>query len=51
MKKQPKLRKLGQETSGPYKVLQTHVNETLTIEQKPGISERIIISRVIPYKE
>ena len=44
-------RKLGHRTAGPYKVLQTHVNGTLTIELKPGISERINIRRVIPYKE
>jgi hypothetical protein len=44
-------RKLGHRTAGPYKILQTHVNGTLTIELKPGISERINIRRVIPYKE
>jgi hypothetical protein len=43
--------KLGHRTAGPYKVLQTHVNGTLTIELKPGISEKINICRVIPYKE
>jgi len=43
--------KLGHRAAGPYKVLQTHVNGTLTIELKPGISERINIRRVIPYKE
>jgi hypothetical protein len=42
------VRKLGVFT---YKVLQTHVNGTLTIELKHGISERINIRRVIPYKE
>jgi len=31
-------RKLGHRTTGPYKVLQTHVNVTLTIELKPGVS-------------
>jgi hypothetical protein len=44
-------RKLGHRTAGPYRVLQKHVNQTLTIELKPGISERINIHRVIPYKE
>jgi hypothetical protein len=43
--------KLGQKTSGPYKILQTHVNWTGTLELKPRISERITICRVIPYKE
>ncbi len=38
--------KLGQKTNGPYKILQTHVNGTVTIELKPGISERINIRRI-----
>jgi hypothetical protein len=41
--------KLGERTSGPYKVLQTHVNGTL--ELRPGISGRLNIRRVIPHKE
>jgi hypothetical protein len=48
LKKIHKTRKLGQKTSGPYKILQTHVNGTLTVELKPGISERLNIRRVIP---
>jgi transposase InsO family protein len=44
-------RKLGHRTTGPYKVMRTHVNGTLTIELKPGISERINIRKIIPYKE
>ncbi len=51
LKKRHTTRKLGQKTSGPYKIVQTHVNGTLTVELKPGISERINICRVIPYKE
>ena len=46
-----KPRKLGERTSGPYRVIQTHVNGTLTIELRPGVSERINIRRVIPYRE
>jgi hypothetical protein len=46
-----KPRKLGHRTAGPYRVLQAHVNGTLTIELKPGISERINIRRGISYKE
>jgi hypothetical protein len=49
--KRHKTRKLGQKTSGPYKIMQTHVNRTLTGELKPGTSERLNIRRVIPYKE
>ena len=39
--------KLGERTSGPYRVLQTHVNGTLTIELRPGVSERLNIRRVM----
>ena len=46
-----KPKKLGPQTSGPYKILHTHVNGTLTIELKPGVTERINIRRVIPYKQ
>jgi len=51
LKKRWKPRKLDERTSGPYRVLQTHVNGTVTIELRPGISERINIRRIIPYKE
>ncbi len=51
LKKRHKTPKLGQKTSGPYKILQTHVNGTLAFELKPEISERINIRRVISYKE
>jgi hypothetical protein len=51
LKKKWKPRKLGERTSGPYRVLQTHVNGTLTIELRQGISERINIRRVILYRE
>jgi hypothetical protein len=43
--------KLDKRTSGPYRVLQTHVNGTVTIELRPGVSERLNIQRVIPNKE
>jgi hypothetical protein len=42
---------LDKRTSGPYRVLPTHVNSTLTIELRPDLSERLNIRRVIPYKE
>jgi hypothetical protein len=51
LKKKLKPCKLGETTSGPYRVLQTHVNGTLTIELRQGVSERINIRRVIPYRE
>ncbi len=51
LKKRHKTCEFGQKTSGPYKIVQTHMNGTVKIELKPGISEKIIIRRVIPYKE
>ncbi len=50
LKKKWKPRKLGERTSGPYRVLQTHVNGTLMIELRPGISERLNIRRVILFQ-
>ena len=49
LRKDEKPCKLGKRTNGQYKVLQTHVNGTL--ELRPGVSERLNIRRVIPYKE
>jgi hypothetical protein len=43
--------KLDKRTSGPYRVLQTHVNSTVTLGLRLGVSERLNIWRVIPYKE
>ena len=43
--------KLGIRTSGPYNIKKVHVNGTVTMELRPGVSERINIRRVIPYRE
>ena len=43
--------KLGTRTQGPYKIEQVHTNGTLTIQFRPGITERINIRRVIPFHE
>ncbi len=43
--------KLGPRTTGPYRVVQTHVNETVTIELWHGVTERINIRKMIPYRE
>ena len=43
--------KLGDRTTGPYKILQVHANGTITIELRPEVTERINIRRVIPYHE
>ena len=42
--------KLGVRTSGPYTIQHVHVNGTITIQLRQGISERINIRRVIPYR-
>ena len=51
LKKTWKPQKFGIRTTGPYTIFQTHVNGTVTIELQPGISERLNIPRIIPYKE
>ena len=51
LKKTWKPQKLGSRTTGPYTILPTHVNGTVTIELRPGISERLNIQRIILYKE
>ena len=42
--------KLGVRTSGPYTIQRVHVNGTITIQLRQGISERINIRRVMPYR-
>lgn len=42
--------KLGVRTSGPHRVRRVHANGTLTIDLRPGVTERINIRRLIPYK-
>jgi transposase InsO family protein len=49
LKKLHKPTKLGERTSGPYTVSQVHVNGTVTIQLRPGVSERINIRRIIPF--
>jgi hypothetical protein len=36
-----KPKKLGERTSGPYKIVQVHVNWTVTIQLRPGLTDRI----------
>ena len=42
--------KLGVRTDGPYVVRRVHVNGNLTIELRPGVTERISIRRIVPYR-
>lgn len=50
LKKLHKPTKLGNRVSGPFNVTQVHVNGTVTILLRPGVTERINIRRVIPYR-
>ena len=50
LKKLHKPTKLGNRVSGPYNITQVHVNGTITILLRPGVTERINIRRVIPYR-
>ena len=42
--------KLGVRTDGPYTIERVHVNGNLTIILRPGVTERINIRRVLPYR-
>ena len=42
--------KIGLRTEGPFLVKQVHVNGTITMELREGVSERINIRRVMPYR-
>ena len=43
--------KLGTRIDGLFNVQRVHVNGTVTIELRPGVTERINIRQVIPYRE
>ena len=51
LKKLHKPAKLGQRTSGPFDILQVHNNGTIPIQLRPGVTERINIRRIIPFRE
>ena len=51
LKKKVKPKKLGERTSGPSNIVQVHVNGTVTIQLRPGLTERINIRRIIPYEQ
>ena len=41
---------LGVRTNGPYTIERVHVNGTLTIQLRQGVTERINIRRIVPYR-
>jgi transposase InsO family protein len=51
LKKVPNPTTLGVRTEGPYPINRVHVNGNLTIELRNGVTERINIRRVLPYRE
>ena len=51
LKKNHKPTKLGERKEGPYPISQVHVNGTVSITLRPGVTERINIRRVVPYRQ
>ncbi len=51
LKKQWKSKKLDEQSSGPCKIVQTHVNGIVTIQLRSDLTERISIRQKIPYKQ
>jgi hypothetical protein len=51
LKKKWKPRKLDEQTSGPCEIAQTHVNGTVTIQLRSGLTETINIRQIIPYRQ
>ena len=49
LKKYPKPENLGLRKEGPYLITQVHTNGNVTIELRPGATERLNIWRVDPY--
>ena len=42
--------KLEPRAHGPFRVIQTHVNGTVTIRRNNAVTERINIRRIKPYR-
>jgi hypothetical protein len=51
LKKRWKPRKLDEQISVPYKIVQTNVNGTVTIQLRPSLTERVNIRQIIPYRQ
>jgi len=50
LKKVFKPTKLGPRTKGPFTITRVHANGNVTMRLRPGVTERINIRRVIPYR-
>ena len=51
LKKLPSPAKMAERWEGPHRITKVHVNGNVTIELKPGVTERINIRRVKPCHE
>ncbi len=51
LNKKWKHKKNGQKNKWSVKIVQVHVNGTVTIQLRPGLTERINIRQIIPYKQ
>jgi hypothetical protein len=51
LRKKWKPKILDEQTSGPFKIVQTHTNGTVTIQLSPGLTERINIRLKIPCRQ
>ena len=49
LKNYPKPDKLGVSKEGPYPINQAHTNVNVTIELRPGVTERLNIRRVVEH--
>ena len=45
----PRPTKMQERASGPYTIVNVHVNGTVTIERRPNVYERLSIRRIKPY--
>ena len=43
--------KLQDKAVGPFQIIQLYTNGTVEVQRRPGVTERINIRRLIPYKE
>ena len=51
MKKRHEYQKLEHQWTGPFEITQVHVNGNVTIRLQNGVTERLNIRRLKPYKE
>ena len=43
--------KLGEQTTGPYRVSKVHCNGTVTLILNDDVTERINIRRILPFRQ